>query len=203
LPLNVLAASALTDLILPRLASIANAAESSLEELLNGRIAKIFFGLLFVYASMGAYFTSNKIATQISLTVYDREGMEWVRGNTPADSAFLVLTNANPLMDAASEWFPALTGRVSAATVFGYEWVNDGRFGQRMDAYDSLQACLTRDAACLEQWSADNNLAFTHVMIRNYQNGKYLPSILQVQLDSDSDYVLVFRTPEISIYEKR
>jgi hypothetical protein len=121
IPLSLLAATALADLILPRLTRTSD--NDSLEGLLNGRNARAFFGFLFVTMVMGAYFTSNRIAQEYTLKSADLQAMQWVQTNTPEDSVFVIVTGERPLFDAVSEWFPVLADRVSSATAFGYEWM--------------------------------------------------------------------------------
>jgi len=41
--------------------------------------------------------------------------------------------------------FLMLTERHCQATVFGYEWVNDGQLGKRMESHKNLQACSYED----------------------------------------------------------
>ncbi len=190
IPLAILAAEALSGIILP-----------ALEKTGSKRIPPVFPGLLLVYLFLSAQYVVSTAANEISLTPYDRETMQWVEANTPEDSVFLVVTGELPLRDAVSEWFPALTSRVSAATVFGYEWVHDGKFAQRTEGYRSLQGCMDQRADCLLQWSEENGRPFTHVMIRNFRSGEFRLSPLQISLDHEKGFTLVFRTPEISIYQ--
>jgi len=200
IPLSLLATTALADLILPQLTRTSD--NDSLEGLLNGRNARAFFGFLFVTMVIGAYFTSNRIAQEYTLTSVDLQAMQWAQANTAEDSAFAIVTGESPLFDAVSEWFPALTGRVSAATVFGYEWIHDGRFATRMSGYNALQDCMVQKSDCIQEWSNDYGIAFTYIMIRNFRNGKFLISPLQVYLDRSGEFTLVYHTQEISIYSK-
>jgi len=68
-----------------------------------------------------------------------------VRENTPEQGQFLLETGQLPLRDVWSERFPVLTERHCQATVFGYEWVNDGQLGKRMESHKNLQACSYED----------------------------------------------------------
>jgi len=190
-PLALLAASALSEMILP-----------ALQKTGARKTVGVFLGLLLLYVFTSAQISAGRIATDISLTIYDREAMQWVEMNTSEDSVFAIVTGELPLRDAVSEWFPALTGHVSAATVFGYEWIHDGRFATRMSGYNALQACLVQNSDCIQEWSNDYGIAFTHIMIRNFRNGKFLISPLQVYLDRSGEFTLVYHTQEISIYSK-
>lgn len=201
IPLSLLAATALTDSILPRLVTISE--NDSLEKLLNHKNVRLFLGFLLVTMMLGAYFTSNKIMRELSLTPPDIEAIEWAQANTPPESVFVILTGKLPLFDAVSEWFPTLTNRVSAATIFGYEWISGTTFSTRLEAYHSLQGCLYENPDCLQKWSDDNQMPFTYVMIRNLQSGKYRASPLQVYLDNSENFILVYHASEISIYSRK
>lgn len=191
-PLAILAACALMEIVFP-----------SLSRPSTKIAASVSLGLLTAYLFVSAQTVARHIANDISLTPYDAEAMEWVKTNTSQDGVFLLVTGELPLRDAVSEWFPALTGRVSAATVFGYEWIADPPFASRVRAYNSLQACMYEDADCLERWAKENGVSFDYVLIRNYRAGQFRPAPLQVYLDGDSGFTLVYRAEEISIYRKK
>jgi hypothetical protein len=104
-----------------------------------------------------------------ALTVLPREergAMQWVSANTPNDSKFLVLHSANWFgEDPASEWFPALTGRVSLATVQGYEWLPGLQFHGRQAPFKALQACAVEEASCLVGWMEQTGHSASHVYL--------------------------------------
>jgi hypothetical protein len=87
-----------------------------------------------------------------TLSMPDREAMNWVRENTPGDSRFLVLTGTNAITcDWVLEWFPALTGRRSIFTVQGTEWTKGADFAAYVRSTYEVQRCLTDgDLACLD-----------------------------------------------------
>lgn len=187
IPLAMLAAHTLSDIILPYLNSGSK------------RIIPAFLGLLLAYVFTSASLVPSNIAGNISLQPADRETMNWIKENTPNDSVFIVLTGQLPLRDPVSEWFPILTARISAATVFGCEWIKEPSFASRVEDYNSLQACLYSDSNCLLSWENQSNIEFTFILIRKSPSS----TPLQINLDSDGNYSLVFQTPEISIYEKK
>ncbi|MEO5887451.1 MAG: hypothetical protein ABIQ77_07300, partial [Anaerolineales bacterium] len=82
----------------------------------------------------------------------DRDAMQWVRGNTPANSRFLVLTGTSSVScDSVLEWFPTLTGRQSIYTVQGTEWTKGAEFNDYVRSTYAVQECLTSDkAACMD-----------------------------------------------------
>lgn len=82
----------------------------------------------------------------------ERESMQWVTENTPAESAFLVVTGeVNGFCDPVSEWFPALTERQSLATLQGNEWIRGNKFGQFLGNIQSLQSCVNKGLSCILQ----------------------------------------------------
>lgn len=187
IPLAILAAQALMEIILP-----------ALEKSGSKRLAPIFLGLLLAYCVASALSVTATIRREITVQPAEREAMQWIQHNTPNNSIFLVMTGKLPLRDPVSEWFPALTGRVSAATIFGYEWIARPPFASKVDAYTNLQACRFQNADCLMAWGAENDVPFTHVMFTN-ANTAITP--LEIYLKQTPNFAHVFWTPEVSIYE--
>ncbi len=96
----------------------------------------------------------------------EREAMQWVAARTPRGSQFLVLHPGNWFgEDPGSEWFPALAGRVSLATVQGYEWLPGDQFVRRQEPYKALQACATGEASCLAEWMEETGHSASHVYL--------------------------------------
>ena len=139
IPLALLIGYAIEIVILPALHSkfdiVASAnLQQALENILHEKTFRYFLLFLFAYSLMSAYTTGQKIKDEFSLQPSDLETFAWVKDSTPEDSQFLLVTGQLPLRDAWSEWFPVMTERHSQATVFGYEWVDDGLFGKRVGA---------------------------------------------------------------------
>ncbi|MBK8421848.1 hypothetical protein [Candidatus Villigracilis saccharophilus] len=105
-----------------------------------------------------------------------------------------------PLNDSSSEWFLALTERTSLATVFGYEWINDGKFGARVDSYQKLQRCALQDVACLNQWAQEIGRNISYVYVRKPGSSH---SALDINLSNSAEYKAVYDTAEIVIYMKQ
>lgn len=203
IPLALLIGHALENVIFPALRSHEDAAspqdlKQALEQVLGGKVTRYFILFLFAYSLMSAYSAGQKIRNDLSLQPADMEAFAWVRENTPADSRFVMVTGQLPLRDAWSEWFPVLTGRQSQATVFGYEWVNDGQFGARVGAYQNLQACAYQDTSCLDTWSQETGAQFSHVYVRNRTDPVRLP--LSVHLEQSAAYESVFQNEETLIF---
>ena len=204
IPLALLIGDSLGNIILPVLRSegdgqFPTSLKQSLEQLLGGRVTRYFILFLFAYAIMSAYSTSQTIQNKLSLQPADLEAFAWVRENTMKDSQFLLITDQMPLRDAWSEWFPVLAERHSQATVFGYEWVNDGKFGERVASYNNLQACMHQDINCLNQWNlSSNNTPHTYVALWNINGPMETP--MYVYLNFDLTYELVFKNSNTSVY---
>lgn len=101
-------------------------------------------------ASMGAGYV---ILTPLyPLSGEQRQAMAWVAAETPDDSTFAVLTGQQRwALDTASEWFPALTRRVSLGTAQGYEWTD--AWEARVTEATNLQACAAEaTVACVRSW---------------------------------------------------
>ncbi len=213
IPLSMYAGIALEQMILPALRGLPQRLSSPsgqpaappsnwLEEMLTGRVTKIFMGFLFVYGAMSAYQVALSIQQNFSLTQSDLQAFQWVEQNTPADSRFALLTGGLPLRDAASEWFPTLTGRQSVATVFGFEWVNDGLFGKRTEEFRELQDCANQDPACLEAWSRTSGKDFSYVLIR--AAGGDITGVPAADfLRTSAAYTLVYDSKGIAIFQRK
>ena len=204
IPLALLIGYALENVILPVLNpkgdnAPANTAQA-LENILRGRTARYFLLFLFAYSLMSVFATVVKIEQELSLGPADLEAFKWVKENTPAKSQFLLITGQLPLRDAWSEWFPVLTGQHSQATVFGYEWVNDGQFGQRVEAYQDLQACAYKNTTCLDTWNQGSSQDYSYVYVFDRAGPTRLP--ITIYMQADTNYKLLFQNEQTMIFQK-
>ena len=204
LPLALLIGYALDQVILPilRPGAVTDTSpknlQAELEQVLGGKGTRYFILFLFAYTLMSAYSTGQRIKDEFSLSPTDLETFTWVRENTPADSQFVLVTGQLPLRDAWSEWFPVLTERRSQASVFGYEWVNDGQFGARVDAYQRLQACAYQDVSCLKNWGQGSEMSYSYVYVWNQNSPLRFP--LSVYMQQTAEYELVYQNLETLIF---
>lgn len=140
-----------------------------------------------------------------SLTRYDRDAMAWVAQGTPRSSRFLIMVGGAAggwWADRVAEWFPVLGQRASVATVQGTEWLPNDTFEKRERQYNQLQGCAIWSATCIERWSREHGLAYSHV---------YLPKTLaypcclplEAALRNDPAYRLVFDGPGAAIFARR
>jgi hypothetical protein len=180
IPLAMLAGIGLDQVVLPALAGLERASrvtrngqnkrdavwQTELGHTLGGTTAKLALTFFTLYALLAAWSVRLSARTPLNpLPQSEREAMQWVSRNTPAESKFLVITLARHWsLDAPSEWFPALTGRISLQTVQGHEWL-PGEFNEFADHYGQLQACTLQDADALEEWADRAGHGFTHVYI--------------------------------------
>ena len=197
-PLSMLAGSALTESILPLLQKLNPLDQNT--HVLNNKTVRFFLGFLIVYSVMSSYAVVSTIQYDFTLTDTDLDAFRWVNANTTPDSKFLVLTGQHHLRDAVSEWFPVLAERRSQATVFGYEWVPDSRFRQRIEEYQNLQACLYENGSCLEDWSRQVNSDFSYAYLWNRSDPENFP--LGIYLQENPDYELVFQNEQTMIFQK-
>ncbi|HEX2981289.1 MAG TPA: hypothetical protein VHO48_13550 [Anaerolineaceae bacterium] len=132
------------------------------------------------------------------LPAEQRAAMAWAAANTPAGSRFVVINATDWWQDPVSEWFPALAGRASIATVQGSEWLSDENFAAREAAYKAAQACS--DTACLNAWSHTEHGNFNYIyLVKSSQPDNPL---LEISLSSSPEYTLVFDQPTVAIFAK-
>ncbi len=127
----------------------------------------------------------------------DRAAMQWVAQNTPKDSTFVVVSYSAWATDKVGEWFPALTGRQSVATVQGTEWLGRGIFAWSQVRYSELVNCAYQDLSCLATWESYEPQHPDYVYLSQGCCGAQL--ILGLQ--DSSDYRLVYGTPEVGIWK--
>jgi hypothetical protein len=130
-----------------------------------------------------------------------RDAMQWIAANTPPESSFVVVTGVEASgVDAISEWFPALTQRVSIATPQGYEWMGGDVFNRRNQLHSTLQLCATIN--CLEAGILNFGYSLDYVYLalpeKSFENKR-----LSEELLSSSDFVPIYRSSEVIICARR
>jgi len=124
--------------------------------------------------------------------------MNWVSQNSPEDSQFVIITsNTGVATDPIQEWFPALTGRRSQTTSQGLEWTLGSEFFTRIGQLISAQKCA--DVTCVEDWSAETRLEYTHVLLERND----LTQALAVSVNQDDRYALIYENPKYLLYQVR
>jgi hypothetical protein len=93
--------------------------------------------------------------------------MAWLKANTPSDASFAVVGGKAWPEDVYGEWLPALTDRVSVATIQGREWASRSAWDEALASYNSLQTCVYFDAECVVTWAKahpEKGTAFVYVV---------------------------------------
>ncbi len=216
-PLALLAAIAVADLILPGLMRMqkkngegADNSNDWVEMGLGGNPARIVLAYIAVVALIGAFSYSLGLAGYF-VNRAERDAMDWVRTNTPAESRFIIITaNSRPLSDPIQEWFPVIGKRKSQSTIQGLEWVKGSGFAGRLEALMDLQDCSNRETDCLSTWSAENSLEFDYVVVERYELVASfkpeilpeVPALLLASLSDSPDYALVYKNDALSIFAR-
>ena len=210
--LALLAALALDELVLPRLREleqpVAPTPAAGLESLFAGRTPKILFAYLLIYFIVAAYSVVFNEVRSLSLSAGDQQAFAWITAHLQPAGRFALITGDQPLGDPAAEWFPALTGQVSAATVQGYEWIPGRPFDEILRQSFGLQLCAMQDAACVQDWQAKTGVAFEYLYldkqrIRQNQGAASGPVYLQKSLLETNQYEIIYETPAVTILQAR
>ena len=155
------------------------------------RVIFLLFIYLFIESSLLSF---RLINTTLKSPAID--AMTWIKNSTPVEAQFLILTGkSDAMVDPMQEWFPALTERRSQTTLQGLEWTLAEGFVSRLAYLSRLQGC--EQVECIENWSKEANLNFTHVLIERSVLMNHLINSLQ-----QSNYGLIYETPEFMVYQK-
>jgi hypothetical protein len=212
IPLAMAAGYCLDAIVLPSLGAsrakdgtFSGEAESPTAEWLPGLLqsngSRVALAFLTLYGCLSSFTVGSEIVQKSTLTTRDSRAFEWVRRNTPSEGRFALVTGGLPLRDAASEWFPALTGRRSIATVFGLEWVRQIDFAGQIETYRSLQACVAQAEACLDHWTLERGETIDYVYLRLESLAKR--SALHESLSRSGQYEQVYADGNLIIYSRR
>ncbi|WP_447983290.1 ArnT family glycosyltransferase [Nitrospira sp. Nam74] len=170
---------------------------------------------IFSYAVLGAVSTKLTPASETrnlaTLSKEERAAMRWVAATTPPSSRFVVVpenewTGWN--ISKTSEWFPVLAERQSLGTVQGYEWLPNGGFRQQVDHFKVLRKCASSTVKCLDDWSRQTGMEFTHVYISQPSLStaeSYLLccELLISSLKDDPRYELLYSGPGAVVFARR
>ena len=169
------------------------------------RVAAILAALL-VLGAAGSYVSLLEPASPAHAVTSDElAAMRWTGENTPATARFLVVTGSDWSVDAVAEWFPSLTGRVSVATVQGYEWFGRETFDDRLTTNSAVQDCALESDRCVD--AVATSLAFDYVFLpKGRFDGPLAPADccpgLRATLVSSPRYRLVYDGAGASILER-
>jgi hypothetical protein len=87
------------------------------------------------------------------------EAMNWVATETDPGTRFIVATVVYWGGDEIGEWFPAVTGRQSVATVQGSEWLGEAGYQTQLDRHQAVFECTRSTDTCFVQWAATEGLS--------------------------------------------
>jgi hypothetical protein len=131
-----------------------------------GRPVRVaLLGLAAVMLLNGLLASFNPVSPLTSLSEAQLAAMAWVRTNLPTSASVVVVSGETWPLDAASEWFPALTNRHSVDTLQGEEWLGADAWSTNMTAHESLVACATAGVGCLNAWAARTHTAYQYVFV--------------------------------------
>jgi hypothetical protein len=182
--------------------------ESPLSTPLDGTPAKILFALLagqWIFSGVAIILV---LLNTLTITASDKKAFDWITANTPSASRFLVITGNSPLTDPVSEWFPALTGRISIGTAQGYEWLKENSFEAVLTSSLELQQCADQSISCISAWANTNDQDFSYVYVHKMDSSEgdsQTPnnSALAELLMQSTEYDTVYNSPEISIFLRK
>lgn len=203
-PVTIFASIAVFSLILPELNRLWDEKKKNKCSPSYGAIF-IAFSVLYPFF-LGFLPPSGGDSALEALAEPEREAMRWIKDNTPRDSQFVVLDSAITWgADRSNEWFPVFSERKSLTTVQGSEWLPDRQFEKSKNQYYELKNCLTDGIACLESWSRQNEVDYSHVYITRSDcapNSGYCLIPVEFALRESQKYEKVFENDIILVYKK-
>lgn len=199
IPLAIMAGAFIENRLIPALNPQEKNSEEIEKKLLGSPYIRLFMGYLLVVSILGSYTTIQTIVTQKSLRRDQISAFQWIKDNTPIQSKFAMITQAQPLLDPTTEWMPALSERNAVNSIFGLEWKNGADFGHKTEAYNRLQICANKNIECVLNWEKDNE-QFDFLIIQKKSSGNLLP--LQIFIAQSNQFRLVFENSEMEIYKQ-
>ncbi|MDK1117764.1 MAG: hypothetical protein QGM50_03130 [Anaerolineae bacterium] len=194
-PLSMLAAVGFTDTLLFLINWFRERkSRPLLADITQSRVLNLTIMSVILYLFLESLFVNFSLVEN-SLKSSALDAMEWTRMNTPPESQFLVLTGDRSIMtDPLQEWFPALADRKSQTTLQGLEWTLGSSFLAYIDKLADLQSCESR--TCIENWSNQNEIPFSHLIMQKNTTSTLLFSTLQ-----EGDYLLIYEDQNIAIFD--
>ncbi len=205
IPLTILTAVAIVDVILPAIqkASVAATKEHvsiSLDRRRGSRMstAQLTATVIFFTMMFGQGIISALNITYISTISDDqRQALAWIAANTESDSSFAVLVGVPWDFNNFAEWFPALSQRHSIDTYQGREWLPN--FSGLLAQYNELEKCLPKTIECVENWAAWTKAPFTYVVL---DSATFNDFTMRQSLINSPNYRLIYETQDISIFRR-
>ena len=209
MPLAILAAIGLTQVVLPILIQIATYTKNKFSglQVVYSKLNKknifqrmltnhIIFGVIAVIYIL--LLTKNnyvKHTPLVALTGGERIAMAWLKDNTPFEEEFIVLSKSFSWQDdRVAEWFPVLSDRKSLTTAQGLEWIPGNVFRSKVETIKELKhnQALNNNGLAKYIESRYNFFQYVAVFIPhiNTTYGGFLESGYRIVYNKDS--VLVF-----------
>lgn len=160
-PLAMLAAVALQNVVLPRLKGVPGGPAD--DQTWPHEVVRDRFGRLVLGAALGVGVIAAVLAPSVGgspLHVIPRENraaMGWIAANSPPSAQFLVVTGVGWFIDGNGEWFPVLAERPSLATLQGYEWLGKSAWLAQGTRNDDLASCALQTSDCIIKWTQTNS----------------------------------------------
>jgi hypothetical protein len=132
------------------------------------------------------------------------EAMEWVESETEPGTRFIVATVVYWGGDEIGEWFPAVAGRQSVATVQGSEWLGEEGYRTQLDRHQSVSDCARSTDTCFVEWAAAEGLSDAWLFIPKGQVSGPLsapdccPAIREL-VEAGGSYEVVYDGPGATI----
>ncbi len=198
-PLALLAAIAVTDLILPGLAKFTVLTH---ERVFQTKAEKFFLFYLAAVLIFNMLFAEWKQLTRV-LSEEARVAMQWVDANTPSNARFLVITGEpEGFTDYTNEWFPVIARRRSQTTIQGYEWISETDFTSLYDALSQMQECIrsVQPLPCIEKVVVTNpDMEFDYILLK--RDAEQVGNLI-ININSSGRYKTIFTNDRAIVYEK-
>jgi hypothetical protein len=204
IPGSMLVGSGIVWLLIPGLFSNARRLideNLSLEQIFNERISKITFAYILVIALWGPMAVAGLPETS-AVSQDDQIAMQRISQNTSMNDSFIVLTGVKDwYMDNISEWFPALSGRISISTIQGSEWLPKKENNNYNERYTDLQSCTDQDYSCITTWAEQYEASYSYIYLNKPMEDKAIINLpISYSLASSKQLQLVFDNPRASVF---
>ena len=161
--------------------------------------------LFLVYVIVVGLFSAYSVVGSMkAISQGDIEAMTWIKTNTPLSSRFLVILGEGSVDVNVSEWFPALTQRVSVNTREGMEW-SAIEIGKTDPAtFARLQSCALQTVSCIEEWSrqSENYWDYLYLPVKAATMADGSTSKLFKSLQSSPSYELIFQSESVYMFHR-
>ncbi len=163
----------------------------------SGRSVRAIVGGTLVLGMLSAALAPYVLSPMASLSADGRSAMAWSRDSLPATARVVVVTGRYWYLDATSEWFPYLSGRVSVATAQGYEWLGASAWQRQLELNDGLRDLAHDTVGALDQWARQFGEEYEYVYVPKGRLGDVLSDedccgAMRLTLRDSPDYEVVY-----------